>query len=173
LGLASTPAAPAPTSTTSFGGARRYKTRALISAAWIPLADYSAMLRAKPNVSVRCTNSTPYIVDLCAGLPSGATVLNRWKTDPFSALLGSAPVSNFRRVVNRGQVKALDMAGQTGNWSSLGALCPEPAFSGTIRRGHSLRRCRYRHDYLLTSGYPRLSEDRNHHPNVLMTNNLK
>lgn len=115
LGLVAGPIRAA-TPTASFGVTVTVQASCLITATSIPLGDYAAtVVRAKPNISVICTNPTRYTVHLRAGLTSGPTVPNRWMGGPVSALSGYAPVSNFQRIVNRGQTKGIDTAGETGN----------------------------------------------------------
>jgi spore coat protein U-like protein len=84
------------------------------SAYWIYTAPVTNAISA---VSVTCTNAAPYVVDLRAGLASGATVSDRRMTGPVSALLGFEPVSKFPAIVNWSQTVGNDKA-QIWNLSS-------------------------------------------------------
>lgn len=118
LGRVSRPS-PAATPTTSFGVTATVQAGCLVSVTASAYWTYPAPLtNAVSAVSVTCTNATPYIVDLRAGLASGATAPNRRMTGgPFSALPDYRPLSNFEGIVN---------------WSQTIGIAAASAYSDTV-----------------------------------------
>ena len=73
---------------------------------------------ATSNISVTCTNTTPYDVGLDAGTSTGATVTNRAMTGPGGALLHYAMYSDANRTVNWGNTVGVDTVHSIGNGSA-------------------------------------------------------
>jgi spore coat protein U-like protein len=129
LGLVSMPAM-ASTQTTTFQVTATVVATCTISAAALPFGNYTGSLAsATSNITVTCTNTTPYTVGLNAGTSSGATVTNRSMTGPASALLGYKLFSDSGYTTNWGNT--------TGSWVSgtgSGAAQPLPVY-GQIPAG--------------------------------------
>jgi spore coat protein U-like protein len=105
----------AATPTASFGVTATVQAGCLVSAtASAPWTYAAPVANAISAVSVTCTSATPYIVDLCAGVASGATGPNRRITGPFPAWLGYKPVLHFKGIVNWNQAVGIDRAAGTG-----------------------------------------------------------
>jgi spore coat protein U-like protein len=97
-GLDSTPILAA-TPTTSFGVTATVQAGCLISATAIPFGNYPAtVVKAKPEISVTCTNLTAYIVDVRAGLTSSATAPTRRTTSLILASPSYPLVSNTQGI---------------------------------------------------------------------------
>jgi len=101
LGIASTPAGAAAT-TTTFAVTANVAANCSISATGMAFGSYTGTLinTTSSTITVQCTNTTPYTVGLNAGLATGATTSNRSMTGPGSALLNYGLFSDAARGSN-------------------------------------------------------------------------
>jgi spore coat protein U-like protein len=118
LGLAST-AAHAATASTTFVVKADVQATCLVSASTLNFGTYNgAQNDAASNVSVTCTNTTPYKVGLDAGLATGATVTSRKMQDGTGQFLNYAIFSDSGRTTNWGNTPGTDTVNQAGNGSA-------------------------------------------------------
>jgi spore coat protein U-like protein len=114
LGLAST-AANAATATSPMQVTATVQATCLISTNNLSFGTYSgAQLDATSNVTVTCTNTTPYNVGLNAGTATGATVTTRQMLNGTIAL-NYALFSDAARTTNWGNTVSSDTVTGTGN----------------------------------------------------------
>jgi len=109
-------------------------TTCTISANPLSFGNYSgAVLRATTNLSVTCTDTTPYNVGLNAGTATGATVTNRMMTGPSGALLKYSLYSNSSYTTNWGNSAGSWVSGTgTGAAQTLTVYGQIPANQYTI-----------------------------------------
>jgi spore coat protein U-like protein len=120
LGLLMSSLAPAPavaaTASASFAVTATVEAGCQVSANAMTFGTYAGVVASAASpVSVTCSNSAPYNVDLSAGMAAGATVAARTMTGPGAALLGYALSSNPRGIVNWGQTVGRDTVTGSGN----------------------------------------------------------
>jgi len=121
LGLASTPASATTTVTTTFGVSATVQSTCLISATALAFGTYTGVVdTATSQVSITCTNTTPYNVALSPGLATGATVTTRKMAGPSSSVLSYSLFSNSGMTTNWGQTTGTDTVTGTGNGVSQG-----------------------------------------------------
>jgi spore coat protein U-like protein len=117
LGLAST-AANAATASAPMAVSATVQATCLISANNLAFGNYSGVqLDATSNVSVTCTNTTPYNVGLNQGLATGATVTTR-QMQSGTNLLNYAIFSDTGRTTNWGNTVGTDTVAGTGTGSA-------------------------------------------------------
>ena len=115
LGMVSLPA-DAATATSSFAVTATIASTCLVSATALGFGSYSGLVvPASSTVSVTCTNTTPYVVGLSAGLGTGATVTTRKMTGPASALLAYGLFQDAGHTVGWGVTAGTDTVAGTGN----------------------------------------------------------
>jgi spore coat protein U-like protein len=118
LGLMSTAANAATTATTTFQVTANVQPTCLISAAPLAFGNYTGVLNnASSNLTVTCTNTTPYNVGLDAGATSGATVTNRSMLNG-STKLNYSIYQDAGRTSNWGNTVGTDTATGTGSGSA-------------------------------------------------------
>ena len=106
------------TQTTTFQVTATVQTACLINSATdLNFGAYvrKSVLDGTSNISVTCTNTTPYDVGLNAGTSTGATVTTRKMTGPGSDHLAYALYSDAARTVNWGNTIGTDTVHAVGN----------------------------------------------------------
>ena len=132
LGFIAIPANAA-TATSSFAVSATVVSTCLVSATSLGFGSYTGLVApASSTVSVTCTNTTPYVVGLSAGLGTGATVTTRKMTGPASALLDYGLFQDAGHTVGWGVTAGTDTVAGTGN----GATQPITAY-GQMAAGQS------------------------------------
>ena len=105
------------TGTKTFNVTATVQATCTISATNLAFGNYAGtQLDASANITVNCTNTTPYNVGLDAGTATGATV-NARKMKSGANLLNYALFSNSGRTTNWGSISAEGVPG-TGNGSN-------------------------------------------------------
>lgn len=114
----------AATASGSFGVSATVQATCRASAKTTAFKTYaSAAANTASPVSVTCSNSAPYSVNLTAGMGFGAIVTNREMTGSGSALLGYLLSSNPQRIINWGQGKGTDtLAGSSSGSARVLAI---------------------------------------------------
>ena len=103
------------TVTTSMPVTATVQPNCLISSSNLAFGTYTgSVLNSTSNISVTCTNTTPYNVGLSAGTGSGATDTNRKMTGPGGATLGYAMYSNAAHTSNWGNNVGVSTLAGTG-----------------------------------------------------------
>jgi spore coat protein U-like protein len=120
VGLGLPQASQAATQTTTFGVSATVAATCLInSAGALSFGSYTGVaINATSNISVSCTNTTPYNMGLNAGTSTGATVTTRKMTGPSSATLSYALYQDSAHSTNWGNTVGTDTVGGTGNGSA-------------------------------------------------------
>jgi spore coat protein U-like protein len=114
LGLATT-AANAATTNTTFQVSAVVQANCTISAAALAFGNYTGAQNDKTsNLTITCTNTSPYDIGLDAGTTSGATVANRSMVDGSNNKLGYALFSDSAEKVNWGNTVGTDTVKGTG-----------------------------------------------------------
>ena len=104
------------TATTSFTVTATVVATCAVSAGNLGFGNYATtVLDATTTISVTCTNLTPYLVELDAGIGSGATVAARRMTGPSSETLSYSLYQDAGRLLVWGPTSALQSVAGTGN----------------------------------------------------------
>lgn len=113
LGLSTV--ANAATATSSFAVTANVQANCTIAAAPLAFGTYTGALNSKTsNVTVQCTNTTPYNVGLNAGLATGATVSTR-QMQSGASLLNYTLFSDSAQTKNWGNTVGTDTVTGTGS----------------------------------------------------------
>ena len=115
LGLLTPSASASTTVTTTFGVSANVQALCTISAGALAFNTYTgAQAQATSNITVQCTNTTPYTVGLNQGTTATATVTNRLLAGPNSATLAYSLFYDSAYSKNWGNTTGSNQAG-TGN----------------------------------------------------------
>lgn len=118
LGLASLPALAA-TATGTINVNATIQATCLITTGPLAFGTYTGVIaQSTSTISVTCTNTTPYHIELNPGSTTGATVTTRQMTGPGGALLNYGLFSDAGYSVNWGQTDGTDDLSEAGTGSA-------------------------------------------------------
>jgi spore coat protein U-like protein len=108
--------AAAATATTTYTVSTTVQATCSVSAGNMAFGAYSgAAVTADASLSITCTNTTPYIVGLSAGVGAGGTTTTRQMTGPGAATLGYQMFRDGALTQNWGNTAGTDTQAGAGN----------------------------------------------------------